>query len=882
MLNLRGRAALASVAVLLLFVGMAAMRSGGGGPEVSTANDGRGEPAEVEVLAGGEAAEDIGRDDVPVAVARVDQDGFSGVAETDLPAADPNVVIVMDSAGAQDGAIPPQAPLNPDGSTPITGWDIEDVRFRYDPTADALVVAINSYGVVGDPEGNGDPAQFSEAWGDANVGGVDSPDLGAEESVALMLDLDQDGSADVLVGVHTNIDLGDIQVAALSPFGAQIPTNATLAAQAFLWGETIQSIDDATTPSETAPDLVFTIQGFSNLPGADDDADFGVNLVMGSGLDGNIGEDTLAAAASLVPVNISAELGDRVFQDTNRNGIQDDEEAGAAGVTVNLFDAAGDVIDSSETDATGSYLFTVNPGDYSVEFVPGNGQSLTVQNAGASPELDSDAAPATGRTATVTLTAGQSDLTIDAGVVAFQARPGIDLEKATNGLDSDTGPGEDLLVGDDVTFTYVVRNTGNVDLVGVSVSDNIIGSIACPQNTLDVNESMTCEVSTTVLEGNYVNTGTASGTPVDADGQVLGAPVTDSDPSHHRGVLPLEAGINLEKDTNGEDADEPTGPRLVVGELATFTYVVTNTGNIELTDVIVTDDDADVIGQAPGFVCRIDLIGVGEAESCTATRVVTEGQYVNIGSVSAQPVDPQGENVGGRITDEDPSHHVGEVQGPACTTSIRGIRMWAGGATVDDTGWNAAAGSTIRIVTDEPGGSPEQPNEQVYVLVDDVLYGPTPAGLGEAEFRVNNSGPVVIVHWSEVSGDTSLPNSVEYEWCGTGLSKPTIHTCPNAVTGPRMFKGDTVYWDTGLVAAAGSTIELTTSEPGGSPGQPHEQVYVTVGEEVFGPTLNEHGTNVFTVGAGGPIVVQHYSEFHQTENPNSVEMTLCGSDLYEG
>ena len=97
-----------------------------------------------------------------------------------------------------------------------------------------------------------------------------------------------------------------------------------------------------------------------------------------------------------------------------------------------------------------------------------------------------------------------------------------------------------------------------------------------------------------------------------------------------------------------------------------------------------------------------------------------------------------------------------------------------------------------------------------------------------------------------------------------------------------MFKGDTVYWDTGLVAAAGSTIELTTSEPGGSPGQPHEQVYVTVGEEVFGPTLNEHGTNVFTVGAGGPIVVQHYSEFHQTENPNSVEMTLCGSDLYEG
>jgi len=781
------------VALGLLAVLVAVVAIGrGSGPSTATVSQDRGAPEQddvvepdVEVLAAGDervADEDAdvrgdggdeppARDAAPVADVRANL-GFVGEAEADLPSGDPNVVIIPDASGAPDGAIPPQAPNLADGSRPTTGWDIEDVRFRYDAQADALVVVVNSYGVIGDPEGNGDPSVFDQAWTDAGLGGSDAPDLGDQEAVVLMLDLDQDGQLDVFAGTNYATDLQTMTVASASPLlGAAA---ATVAGLPIAWGEPIQTIGHYSEPAADAPDLAFVISDFSSLAGAvldgpDPDLDFGANLFMGSGADGNIGEDTLAGSAlEFIPIDVSAEIGDFVFADDNRNGIQDAGEEGVGGVDVILFDDAGNEVDRRTTDGDGRYLFTVAPGTYSLRFVTPVGSSLTVARSGDDAARDSNPTPSSGRTAAITVTAGQTDLTIDAGLVAFVPNP-----------------------------------------------------------------------------------------------------------SHHIGVVPPAPAISLEKATNGWDADLPTGPELEVGSTATFTYAATNDGNVDLTDVLIRDD-------VLGFVCRIDLLTPGESDSCSATAVVVEGQYRNLGSVSAIPTGPDGEPLGEPVTAEDPSHHVGVVTGPACVTSIRGPRMWAGATTVDETGWVAAAGSTIRIVTDEPGGSPEQPNEQVYVFVGEDRYGPTPAGLGEFEFTVGVGGPVTIRHWSEVSGDTSRPNSVEYEWCGTALSRPTVHACPDVVVGPRMFKGDIVRWDTGLTAAPGSTIEVTTSEPGASPDQPNERVYLIVGGEVIGATAAEHGTHDFVVGAGGAVVIAHWSEFHESDLPNSVEVSLCGTALREG
>lgn len=888
------------VALGLLAVLVAVVAIGrGSGPSTATVSQDRGAPEQddvvepdVEVLAAGDervADEDAdvrgdggdeppARDAAPVADVRANL-GFVGEAEADLPSGDPNVVIIPDASGAPDGAIPPQAPNLADGSRPTTGWDIEDVRFRYDAQADALVVVVNSYGVVGDPEGNGDPSVFDQAWTDAGLGGSDAPDLGDQEAVVLMLDLDQDGQLDVFAGTNYATDLQTMTVASASPLlGAAA---ATVAGLPIAWGEPIQTIGHYSEPAADAPDLAFVISDFSSLAGAvldgpDPDLDFGANLFMGSGADGNIGEDTLAGSAlEFIPIDVSAEIGDFVFADDNRNGIQDAGEEGVGGVDVILFDDAGNEVDRRTTDGDGRYLFTVAPGTYSLRFVAPVGSSLTVARSGDDAARDSNPTPSSGRTAAITVTAGQTDLTIDAGLVAFVPNPGIDIEKATNGADADLPEGEELIVGDEVTFTYEVRNTGNMELRDVQVVDDLLGPVSCPTDVLPVGGGFTCVATSVVVEGAYVNVGSVTGQPVGPDGIPVGSPVTDDDPSHHIGVVPPAPAISLEKATNGWDADLPTGPELEVGSTATFTYAATNDGNVDLTDVLIRDD-------VLGFVCRIDLLTPGESDSCSATAVVVEGQYRNLGSVSAIPTGPDGEPLGEPVTAEDPSHHVGVVTGPACVTSIRGPRMWAGATTVDETGWVAAAGSTIRIVTDEPGGSPEQPNEQVYVFVGEDRYGPTPAGLGEFEFTVGAGGPVTIRHWSEVSGDTSRPNSVEYEWCGTALSRPTVHACPDVVVGPRMFKGDIVRWDTGLTAAPGSTIEVTTSEPGASPDQPNERVYLIVGGEVIGATAAEHGTHDFVVGAGGAVVIAHWSEFHESDLPNSVEVSLCGTALREG
>ena len=159
---------------------------------------------------------------------------------------------------------------------------------------------------------------------------------------------------------------------------------------------------------------------------------------------------------------------------------------------------------------------------------------------------------------------------------------------------------------------------------------------------LDTSETWTYRASATVTAGQYENTGSVTANPVDANGADIAglANVSDTDPSHHFGV---GSGIDLEKATNGQDADSGPGPTVYIGELATFTYVVTNTGNVPLTNVVVRDDNG-TSGNAgddfsPTFVSgdtdSDNVLDVGETWQYSATRVATAGQYVNSPTVVA-------------------------------------------------------------------------------------------------------------------------------------------------------------------------------------------------------------------------------------------------------
>lgn len=110
-------------------------------------------------------------------------------------------------------------------------------------------------------------------------------------------------------------------------------------------------------------------------------------------------------------------IGDRVWNDTDGDGIQDAGEVGVAGITLVLLNSAGQPIATTTTDAFGNYKFSGLPaGNYSVRITPPANYSLSAKTQGADTNLDSDFDPITYTTGTVTLTAGQNRTDIDAGL----------------------------------------------------------------------------------------------------------------------------------------------------------------------------------------------------------------------------------------------------------------------------------------------------------------------------------------------------------------------------------------------------------------------------------------------------------------------------------
>ena len=127
---------------------------------------------------------------------------------------------------------------------------------------------------------------------------------------------------------------------------------------------------------------------------------------------------------------LPASLGDRVWFDTNGNGRQDDGESGASGVTVILIGGGADGLiattadnttATATTNASGNYAFTGLTPDvqYQVGFsnLP-SGYSFTTRDAaGVNDADDSDADSVTGITQIVTLSSGENNTSLDAGLV---------------------------------------------------------------------------------------------------------------------------------------------------------------------------------------------------------------------------------------------------------------------------------------------------------------------------------------------------------------------------------------------------------------------------------------------------------------------------------
>jgi uncharacterized repeat protein (TIGR01451 family) len=175
-------------------------------------------------------------------------------------------------------------------------------------------------------------------------------------------------------------------------------------------------------------------------------------------------------AQATIDVASPVSVGDYVWWDVNRDGLQSADEPAVPGVKVTLQDAEGNVLDTTVTDAKGYYAFAgLIPGArYQIVFTAPTGATFTTANVGNDKAIDSDA-PATGKVAFVAplsganeTAPGKADLpTIDAGLVKLN----LSITKKV----TSTGP---YYASGNVTYSLVPHNDGPVDaLAGWSVTE---------------------------------------------------------------------------------------------------------------------------------------------------------------------------------------------------------------------------------------------------------------------------------------------------------------------------------------------------------------------------------------------------------------------------
>ncbi|MCF6279166.1 MAG: Ig-like domain-containing protein [Flavobacteriaceae bacterium] len=247
--------------------------------------------------------------------------------------------------------------------------------------------------------------------------------------------------------------------------------------------------------------------------------------------------------------------------------------------------------------------------------------------------------------------------------------PRVELEKV--GTYADTDGNGVVNVGDIITYAFTVTNTGNVTINNLMIDDATIGVTGL------------AVVSGTLLPG---QTGIASydyaitQADIDAGGITNTATVTGQDPDGNDVVDTSDdpADLNDDDPNNDGDPDDPTitnlnNPMLSIektgmivdtngngivgdpGDDINYVFTVTNTGNVDLTGITVSDPLFTVVGGP------IDLVtGANDTTTFTGTYTITgadtlAGEVINVAVATGTGMDMNGNLVDVSDTSDDPS-----------------------------------------------------------------------------------------------------------------------------------------------------------------------------------------------------------------------------------
>jgi hypothetical protein len=286
--------------------------------------------------------------------------------------------------------------------------------------------------------------------------------------------------------------------------------------------------------------------------------------------------------------------------------------------------------------------------------------------------------------------------------------PSIDVEKYVSidggmtWVDADDVTGPSALEGTNPQFKFVVQNTGNVDLTGVTLSDSVF-NIDNGDNTIEIGNLSADDgvaggtdqyeyifTAATWQSGQHTNTATTSGTYTDDNGATSN--VDDSDDANYFGADPS---ITIDKVTNNQSgAAIGDGLLIQVGSDIQWIYTVTNDGNVALSNIVVDDDQLD---NDPIFNREIsgngnEVFDAGEVWEYIATGTAQGGSYSNTGKVTGNYTDDLGNTASPMDTDD--SSYFGVVSPGARTPGFwaQHLKLWDGDVSNDTDNKGGGAG----------------------------------------------------------------------------------------------------------------------------------------------------------------------------------------------
>ncbi len=265
---------------------------------------------------------------------------------------------------------------------------------------------------------------------------------------------------------------------------------------------------------------------------------------------------------------------------------------------------------------------------------------------------------------TATADSDQTGPVSDSAVILVARVTSLSIDKEFVGVSLAEGDGdEDALadaVGDRLNYTVTVTNNGNVTLTGVTVVDPLTGQ-SISGVTLAPGASQSYATSYVLTQADLDRAGNAG-----SDGDIDNTATADSNETGEvsdsaQVTLVYAPSLSIDKITyasNTNQGDNLGG--LEAGDPIKWVYTVTNTGNVTLDNVSVTDDNGTPEDSSDDFTATymsgdtrvIGVLEVGEQWVFEKSGFAEPGLYVNVGTVTAEPV---GSNT--EVTDSDESSY---------------------------------------------------------------------------------------------------------------------------------------------------------------------------------------------------------------------------------